>query len=231
VEPAILLSILDYEEELSKSISLEKSEHYYLIRSLLSLVQGIHIDLIRPPYSEELRFPDNLVEKLCMGFSDSTVELHIMAEDPIQTFKSVESSLRRTSNPTVSLHLESSKSDDETIADLKKVRLSGCRAGIVLDLRTPTSLLRTPIVENADFIQVMSVQAGEGGRKFDPASLSKIKRVRAKYPRMKLEVDGGIDEDSGRMCLEAGADVLIIGSRITRSPDPFSTVKSIKRKL
>jgi len=231
VETVILLSILEYERELSRSIPLEESKPYDLIRSLLSSVQGVHIDMIRPPFSEETCFQEDLVNRLCSGLSETTIELHIMSEDPIPIFESVKTSLIRTSNPAVFLHLESFKSDDDAAEALKRVELSGCKTGVVIDLQTSVNSLKAPLIEKVDVILVMSVKAGSGGRKFDPASLSKIRKIRELFPAVKLEVDGGIDEESGRLCLKAGADILVVGSRITKSSDPFKAVEDLKTGL
>ena len=202
-----------------------------MLRSLIRSVNGAHIDLIRPPYSEEPRFDEELVERICNELPDIAIDLHIMSEDPVEKFESLKSSLRRTLSPTIFMHVESFGSDEETISAFKKVKHSGCKVGVVLDLPIPVNSLKGPIIKNVDVALLMSVKAGGGGRKFDPASLPKIRKVKELFPFIRLEVDGGIDEESGRLCVEAGADVLVVGSRITRSPDPFKAVESLKNAL
>ncbi|MCW3979264.1 MAG: ribulose-phosphate 3-epimerase, partial [Candidatus Bathyarchaeota archaeon] len=80
-------------------------------------------------------------------------------------------------------------------------------------------------------IYVMSVPAGRGGQKFDPRVVEKVRLLKEAYPSKPLGVDGGINEETGRLIIEAGADRLVVGSRITGSDDPIEALRSLRKGL
>ena len=104
---------------------------------------------------------------------------------------------------------------------LKLIRSNGCEAGIVLNPGTPITCLDW-VMEEIDFILVMSVNPGFGGQQFIPVSEEKIQTIREKIDvfsrkklqRIRLEVDGGIKIENVTSLAECGADTFVIGSGI-----------------
>jgi len=93
----------------------------------------------------------------------------------------------------------------------------GCKAGISIKPKTSADVL-IELMEKLDLVLVMSVEPGFGGQKFDPDALKKISTLRKwideKGLNCLIEVDGGINAETGRLCKEAGADVLVAGSYV-----------------
>ena len=232
MEPSIFLSILGYETQLSEHNGpLASSKPLTSIRSLLTQVQGVHIDVIRTPYSETPRFQDHLLPEVCLSLPDAEMEIHLMAPEPLRILPTLKDLRTRNPVPAVSVQVESFRGALETIHALREIRGLGFEPGVVLDYDTPVAALHPDVANEAGLIHVMSVPAGKGGQRFHPEVVEKIRLLRAAYGSKTIVVDGGINEDTGRLCLGAGADRLVVGSRITGRSDPFEAVESLRRGL
>lgn len=201
------------------------------IQTLLVRVQGIHIDVIRPPYSERPRFSEGLLRELCLSLSGTKLELHLMAIEPLSILNDVRASCVDEPTPEASVHIESFRDRKEASEALRRIRQMGFRPGIALDLPTSVDSLAPSVVEKAELIHVMSVPAGRGGQSFDPCAVEKVRRLKKVYPSKLIGVDGGINEETGRLIIEAGADRLTVGSRITGSGDPLEALMSLRKGL
>jgi ribulose-phosphate 3-epimerase len=232
VETPIFLSILGYEDRLHKvSGPIGGSTAMSLIRSLLGEIQGIHIDVIRPPYSDRPRFSKELVEGICRDLSGTPIEIHIMAREPLSFLTEVRAACGVEPVPMATVHIEAYKDEGEAAANLTVIKDHGFRAGVAIDLATPVEALGPRVVGEVETIHVMSVPAGKGGQRFNTESLEKISQLKEAYPSMPLAVDGGVDEQMGRMCIEAGVDTLVVGSRITGRGDPLEALLSLRKGL
>ena len=105
------------------------------------------------------------------------------------------------------------------------------KAAVTLNPHTPISLLED-IIQDLDMVLLMSVNPGFGGQRFIEHSVNKTARlkemIRAKGLDTLIEVDGGVNLETGKRLLEAGADVLVAGSFVFSSPDPIRTIKELK---
>ena len=109
---------------------------------------------------------------------------------------------------------------------LQTIKALGKQAGVVLNPGTPVEVLDN-VMDMADLILVMSVNPGFGGQSFIPSQLAKIARIRSMITRsgrpIHLEVDGGVNRETARLCVEAGADVLVAGSAAFKGgPDHYA---------
>jgi ribulose-phosphate 3-epimerase len=112
----------------------------------------------------------------------------------------------------ITVHAEATRHLDRSLAAIRNL---GKRAGVALNPATPESVLEY-VLDKLDLILVMSVNPGFGGQRFIDATVEKISRVRAMAGNrpIDIEVDGGIDAESGRRAAAAGANVLVAGSAI-----------------
>src|SRR5687768_14742815 len=109
---------------------------------------------------------------------------------------------------------------------LQRIRALGKKAGVSLNPATPAKMLDY-VLEEVDLVLVMSVNPGFGGQSFIAGQLKKIEAVRKRIDALgkpiDLEVDGGIDPDTARLAVEAGADVLVAGTATFRGgPDNYA---------
>lgn len=105
------------------------------------------------------------------------------------------------------------------------------KAGVTLNPHTPVCLLED-IIEDVDMVLLMSVNPGYGGQRFIEQSVEKTKRLKEMITRKGLdtliEIDGGVNMETGKRLLDAGADVLVAGSFVFKSADPQQTIKALK---
>ena len=118
-------------------------------------------------------------------------------------------------------------------AAIRAVHNAGRRVGVALNPESPVSLLK-PILREIDEVMVMSVHPGAAGQNFEPDALHKISvlaATRKKYGlKYIISVDGGINEKTAGLCWESGADLLVSGSYLAKSPDFPLAVQSLLKK-
>lgn len=108
----------------------------------------------------------------------------------------------------------------ESYNDVLKAK--NIRVGLSFNPQTPFEDFED-CIKQCDYVQFMTVNPGAQGRPFMMESLNKISRFKEKYPNMRLQVDGGISTETMRMVVKAGADDIVVGSQIFKSPNPAQT--------
>ena len=153
------------------------------------------------------------------------IDVHLMIEEPslyAERFCDAGADL-------VTMHVEADTEENlhRTIA---AIHAKGKKAGVVLKPATPAEAA-LPYLTEVDIILVMTVEPGFGGQKFMPSALEKLrwlKEERAKRSaRYLLEVDGGVDDTTAPLCVEAGADILVAGSAVFGAADPAAAVRRL----
>ena len=121
----------------------------------------------------------------------------------------------------VTVHVESDTPEGIQSA-IDKIHAKGKRAGIVLKPATPAQAAE-PVLEQVEMVLVMTVEPGFGGQKFMADQMDKVRTLREwidqRNPGCELEVDGGVDPETCKVCIEAGANVLVAGSAVYKAAD------------
>lgn len=111
-----------------------------------------------------------------------------------------------------------------------QIHEAGMKAGVTLNPATPVAVLED-IAADVDLVLLMSVNPGFGGQKFIPHTVEKVRQLRRLLNRVEshalIEVDGGVNLETGRLLKDAGADVLVAGSYIFSAPDPSEACKAL----
>ena len=132
----------------------------------------------------------------------------------------------------VTIHVESDTPEKIQEA-LDKIHAKGKRAGIVLKPGTPAEAA-LPYLEQVELILVMTVEPGFGGQKFMADMMPKVTALRQwidqKHPACELEVDGGVDPETCKVCIAAGANVLVAGSAVYKAEDIPARIKELRGK-
>ena len=128
----------------------------------------------------------------------------------------------------MNVHQEACIHLDRTIAAIKA---AGMKAAVTLNPSTPVCMLEDVIAE-LDMVLLMSVNPGFGGQKFIGNTLEKVRRLRRMIQESGsgalIEVDGGVNAETGAQLAQAGADVLVAGSYVFSTPDPEAAIRSLK---
>lgn len=167
----------------------------------------LHIDVMDGHFVPNLTIGP-VVVKAIRPHTSLPLDVHLMiapADPYLEAF-------RDAGADHILVHPEAGPHLDRT---LRRIRELGARAGVVLNPSTPPEAIAW-VIDDIDQILVMSVNPGFGGQKFIPAQLAKIaclKTMIADRP-IVLEVDGGVDADTARQCIDAGATALVAGSAV-----------------
>ena len=183
----------------------------------------VHIDVMDGDFVPPITFGDNLV-KLAKRHSPLFLDTHLMISNPEKHFETFIAA--GTNNLT--FHLEATS---DVKAAITKVKNLGCNVGLSIK---PNTLLKETFkyLEGLDILLIMTVEPGWGGQKFIESSLEKIeiakKYIEQQGLKTKIQVDGGINAETGKKCFDAGADVLVAGSYIFNSQNRTTAVQSLK---
>ncbi len=183
----------------------------------------LHVDVMDGHFVPNLTIGPVVVKSL-KKHTALPLDVHLMITDPLQYAEP----FSKAGAWGLTFHIEAVKDPSAVIKEF--VRL-GVKPGISLKPKTPVSSV-LPYLKDLNVVLVMTVEPGFGGQSFMTDMIPKIKEI-ADYIRKnnlscKIEVDGGIDSTTGKLCVDAGADVLVAGNSIFNSPDPVKAVQSLK---
>jgi len=190
----------------------------------------IHFDVMDNHYVPNLTIGPMVCEAI-RPHTKAPIDVHLM----VSPVDSLIESFAKAGADWISFHPEASAHMDRS---LTLIRSLGCKAGLVLNPATPIECLDW-VMDRLDLVLLMSVNPGFGGQAFIPATLDKLKAVRAKIDaytartgrQIKLEVDGGIKIDNIAEVARAGADTFVAGSAIFNTPDYAATVAAMREQL
>lgn len=158
------------------------------------------------------------------------VDVHLMIQQPLRYAER----FVQAGADLLSFHIEAQSDPAETVREIHRL---GIPAGIAVSPDTPAETV-FPLLEQLlpdDFILMMTVRPGLGGQQFMPQVLPKIEalrtRIKALQMPLHIEVDGGINAQTGALCRKAGADYLVAGSFVLGAEDPAAAVRALKAPL
>lgn len=171
--------------------------------------QYIHIDVMDGLFVPSISFGMPVIRSL-RKVTDKVFDVHLMVQDPeryIDDFAACGADL-------ITVHAEACRHLDRTLAQIKE---HGLKAGVALNPATPLCML-DHVLTKTDMILLMTVNPGFGGQKYIPEMTEKIRALREKLQSRSLqtdiEVDGGVNKDTLRTVLDAGANVIVAGSAV-----------------
>ena len=174
----------------------------------------IHVDVMDGHFVPNITIGPLIVEAARRSTS-LPLDVHLMIENPERFI----ADFAKAGADLISVQVEACTHLNRTIQMIKE---SGLRAGVVLNPSTPLSAIEW-VLEDVDFIMIMSVNPGFGGQNFISSSLDKISTLRGMLQDRGLtpliEIDGGVNEKTIKNISDAGADVFVAGSAIFKSPD------------
>ena len=158
--------------------------------------------------------------------TDMPLDVHLMIDRPLRYVDD----FCKAGSDLLTVHVEAD-TQENTLAALKRIRENGVRAAISVKPKTPAEAV-LPFLPYCDLILVMTVEPGFGGQSFMQEMMPKLKTIRgyidAQNPGCELEVDGGVNTETARICRENGANVLVAGSAYFKAADPAAFVRAVK---
>ncbi|RHJ84398.1 ribulose-phosphate 3-epimerase [Parabacteroides sp. AM08-6] len=183
----------------------------------------LHMDVMDGVFVPNISFGFPVLEAV-KPICRKPLDVHLMIVEPQKFIPEVAAAGAYMMN----VHYEACIHLHRTIAAIKE---AGMKAAVTLNPHTPILLLED-ILQDVDMVLLMSVNPGYGGQKFIEHSVEKTARLKdmilGKGLNTWIEVDGGVNMETGKRLLDAGADVLVAGSFVFRSPNPLKTIRELK---
>ncbi|SHR16987.1 Ribulose-phosphate 3-epimerase [Mycobacteroides abscessus subsp. abscessus] len=183
----------------------------------------IHVDVMDGHFVPNITIGPLIVEAI-RPITKLPLDVHLMIENPDQYIEA----FANAGADYLTVHVEACKHLHRTIHYIKSF---GVKAGVVLNPATPVQTIEH-VIDDIDMVLLMTVNPGFGGQKFIEQVLPKIRQVKElvdkKELSVEIEVDGGVNEETARKCVEAGANVLVAGSAIYNERDRKKAIEKIR---
>ena len=153
------------------------------------------------------------------------LDVHLMIDNPEKYAKD----FINAGADIITFHYEAMGNEEKVLELIKFIKNAGVKAGLSIKPKTPAEEI-LPFLNEVDLLLVMTVEPGFGGQKFMPDCAQKIKVIRKNAPStLIIQVDGGINAETGRICKELGANSLVAGNYIYKSADIKSAILSLRK--
>lgn len=179
----------------------------------------LHFDVMDGHFVPNISFGAPVLASLSKKVS-AFYDVHLMLTDPLAYVPM----FLKAGASMITFHLEADSPVQETI---DAIHAGGAKAGVVIKPATPAAAA-FEWMPKVEMVLVMSVEPGFGGQKFLDSALPKLQFLRHAAPDLTLNVDGGINAETGSRCVKAGADMLVAGSYVFGAPDPASAISSLR---
>jgi ribulose-phosphate 3-epimerase len=183
----------------------------------------IHVDVMDGHFVPNITIGPLIVEAI-RPITKLPLDVHLMIENPdtyIEAFANAGADY-------ITVHVEACPHLHRTIQLIKSF---GIKAGVVLNPATPVVQIQH-IIEDVDMVLLMTVNPGFGGQKFISSVLPKIAEVKRLAdelnPNLEIEIDGGVNEETAKLCIEQGATVLVAGSAVYNQEDRAEAIRKIR---
>ena len=212
------------------SVSTDPIQDYQSIVNYAKDMQGkadfLHCDVMDGVFVERKTISAQLVSNVNSN-SSIMLDVHLMCDEPLKSIKE----FARAGANIITIHYEAFKDKTKIDKAIDEIHANNCLAGIAISPDTPVKEIKIYLYK-LDLMLVMSVVPGLSGQKFMPNSLEKIKeldKIRKENSfSYKIEVDGGINQDTALKAVEAGVDMLVSGSYVYNSKDQAKVIKELK---
>lgn len=188
-----------------------------------SVADWIHLDVMDGVFVPNISYGLPVISQI-KKIARKPLDVHLMIVEPERYIEA----FQKAGADILTVHLETSPHLHRT---LQEIKAQGMQAGVALNPHTPVSLIED-IIGDIDVLLIMSVNPGFGGQSFISHSIEKVRKlkklIRDHQSKALIEVDGGVNFETGLQLIQAGADALVAGSFVFQSADPSTTIKELK---
>jgi ribulose-phosphate 3-epimerase len=179
----------------------------------------LHFDVMDGSFVPNISFGFPVIESL-RKLTRLPIDAHLM----IQNADAYLEKFAASGCNWLSVHVEACPHLHRTLTRIKEL---GMRPGVAINPGTALSSLDA-VLGVCEFVLVMSVNPGFGGQSFIPDSLERVKALKQRAPHLQIEIDGGIKVDNAKAVIDAGAEVLVVGTGLFGTPDYTKTVQRLR---
>ncbi len=179
----------------------------------------IHLDVMDGHFVPNITIGAPVI-KAMKKVSNVPFDVHLMISEPLKYIKD----FADAGADIITFHVESDSDVNETI---DKIIECGCKPALSVKPNTPIDAVY-PYVDKLAMVLVMTVEPGFGGQSFMADMMPKIEKLRADYPTLDIQVDGGVNTETVKTCAKAGANIFVAGSAVFSSDDMAKTIMELK---
>jgi ribulose-phosphate 3-epimerase len=184
----------------------------------------IHIDVMDGVFVPNISFGFPVIKSIAK-VAQKPLDVHLMIVDPQRYVSQV----RDCGALIMNVHAEACTHLHRVV---QQIKAAGMKAAVTLNPATPVIMLED-IITDLDMVLLMSVNPGFGGQSFIPGTLKKLRQtkelIEASGSKATIEIDGGVNLETGARLAAAGADILVAGSFVFSSADPAKTIAELRR--
>ena len=182
--------------------------------------QYIHLDVMDGTFVPCISFGMQVISSI-RSCTDKVFDVHMMVQEPLRYLPEIV----ECGADIITVHAEACTHLDYT---LREIRKAGLKVGVALNPTTPILMIHD-LLDCVDMVLIMTVNPGFGGQEMIPYTLNKVRSLRRlcrnRGVNLDIQIDGGVTLDNVRMCLKAGANVIVAGSAIYRGDAAGNTKK------
>lgn len=179
----------------------------------------IHLDVMDGHFVPNITIGAPVI-KAMKKVSNVPFDVHLMISEPLKYIED----FADAGADIITFHVESDSDVNETI---DKIIECGCKPSLSVKPNTPIEAVY-PYVDKLSMVLVMTVEPGFGGQSFMADMMPKIEKLRADYPDLDIQVDGGVNTETVKTCAKAGANIFVAGSAVFKSDDMAQTISLLK---
>ena len=188
-----------------------------------SQADWFHLDIMDGVFVPNISYGLPVVSQI-KKMATKPLDVHLMIVQPERYVEA----FHKAGADILTVHYEACTHLHRTI---QQIKAQGMKAGVSLNPHTPVSLLED-VIEDIDVVLLMSVNPGFGGQSFIDQTINKVdklkKLIMESNSHTLIEIDGGVNFETGKCLVNAGADALVAGSFVFNSPDPEANIKGLK---
>lgn len=188
-----------------------------------SAATWLHLDVMDGVFVPNISFGFPVIKSI-QKLATKPLDVHLMIVDPIKFIDEV----KDCGAEYMTVHYEACEDIKTAITAIK---LAGMKVGVSIKPATPVEVLND-IIADIDLVLVMSVNPGFGGQKFMPGSLERVASIKNMIKdtgsHALIEVDGGVNGETGKLLADAGADALVAGSYVFKAENPLEVIEHLK---
>lgn len=197
------------------------------LRSAITMINAseadyFHIDIMDGMFVPNISFGFPVLKSI-MPYAKKPLDVHLMIMNPARYVNQV----RDCGAAIMNVHFEACTHLHRVV---QQIHAAGMRAAVTLNPATPVIML-SDIIADLDMVLLMGVNPGFGGQKFIPHTVNKLTQMRelikASGSKAEIEIDGGVNLETGKILAEGGADILVAGNYVFSAPDPMDAIAKL----
>lgn len=207
--------------------SILSADFAHLARDIaaISSADYVHVDVMDGLFVPNISIGIPVVKSI-RPTTTLPLDVHLMIDRPVRYVEQ----FCDAGGDLITCHVEAD-TEENILAAIDKIHAKGKKAGVVVKPKTPASAV-LPFIDKVELILVMTVEPGFGGQSFMADMMDKVRQVRAWITERGLacdvEVDGGVDPVTAKVCVEAGANVLVAGSAVYKAEDIPGRIRELR---